>query len=136
MDLPPIRIIAAVIADAGGRVLLVRKRGSGTFIQPGGKPEGDEAPLATLRRELAEELGVTLVEAGAVCLGRFEADAVNEPGRRVEAEAWAVSVDGVPQAGAEIEAVAWSPGEPPPEAPVAPLSRLHILPAWRAWRGR
>lgn len=128
----PVRIVAAVIDDGAGRVLLVRKRGSHTFIQPGGKPEPGERPLDTLRRELAEELGVRLLEAGAVRLGAFEADAVNEPGRRVQAEAWAVRIDGVPRPGAEIEAMAWWPADPPADAPIAPLSRHHLLPAWRA----
>ncbi|KAB2897185.1 MAG: NUDIX domain-containing protein, partial [Dokdonella sp.] len=50
-----IRTVAAVIADDAGRVLLVRKRGSRIFIQPGGKPVAGEDALATLARELAEE---------------------------------------------------------------------------------
>ena len=53
-----IRTVAAVIVDGQGRVLLVRKHGSSTFIQPGGKREPGEDALATLARELQEELGV------------------------------------------------------------------------------
>ena len=33
----PIRIVAAVIVDEAGRLLLVRKRGTQAFMQPGGK---------------------------------------------------------------------------------------------------
>ncbi len=33
-----IRIAAALITRADGRVLLVRKRGTALFLQPGGKP--------------------------------------------------------------------------------------------------
>ena len=33
----PIRIVAALIRDEAGRVLLVRKRGTAAFMQPGGK---------------------------------------------------------------------------------------------------
>ena len=61
-----IRIVAAVIRDAAGRVLLVRKRGAAVFQQPGGKRDpGDADDVATLARELREELGVALV-AGSV----------------------------------------------------------------------
>ncbi len=126
---PSIRTVAAVIRDAGGRMLLVRKRGSAVYIQPGGKPEPGEAPLQALARELAEELGVAMRAAGAHRLGEFEADAVNEPGRRVRGEAWVVEVDGRPQPQAEIAALAWVVPQPPFPVAVAPLSAGHIMPA-------
>ncbi|GAB3739059.1 NUDIX domain-containing protein [Silanimonas algicola] len=132
--LPPIRTVAAVIADDDGRVLLVRKRGSTTFIQPGGKREPGENALATLARELHEELGVHLIEGSARRLGEFEAEAVNEPGRRVRGEAFAVRISGTPVAHAEIAELAWIAPQPPFAIPVAPLSADHILPAWRATR--
>lgn len=120
--------VAAIIRDTRGHVLLVRKRGSGVFIQPGGKREPGEASLATLARELEEELGVTARPASAVRLGEFEACAVNEPGRRVRAEVFAIEVDGTPTPQAEIEALAWVPPHGPFPVPVAPLSAEHILP--------
>jgi exodeoxyribonuclease V alpha subunit len=129
-----IRTVAAVIADDNGRVLLVRKQGSITFIQPGGKREAGEDALTTLARELREELGVTLIEGSAVRLGEFESDAVNEPGRRVRGEAFAVRIEGTPTAQAEIAELAWIDPEAPFPVPVAPLSAEHILPAWRARR--
>ena len=131
---PLIRTVAAVIADEAGRVLLVRKQRSTTFIQPGGKREPGEEALTTLARELHEELGVTLIEGSARRLGEFEAEAVNEPGRRVRGEAYAVRIDGIPVASAEIAELAWLPPQAPFPMPVAPLSAEHILPAWRAWR--
>lgn len=130
------RTVAAVIADARGRVLLVRKRGSHYFIQPGGKCEPGEAPLATLARELEEELGVALVAGSARRLGEFEAAAVNEPGLRVRADAYAVSVQGDPVPQAEIESMTWVMPTGPHAVPVAPLSAEFILPAWQTLQER
>jgi 8-oxo-dGTP pyrophosphatase MutT (NUDIX family) len=129
---PLIRTVAAVIADDDGRVLLVRKQGSTTFIQPGGKREPGEDALTTLARELHEELGVQLVEGSAVRLGEFESDAVNEPGRRVRAEVYRVQVAGEPLPRAEIAELRWLDPVPPYPVPVAPLSAGHVLPAHRA----
>lgn len=134
--LPPIRIVVAVIANAAGQVLLVRKRGSDTFIQPGGKPEPGEAPLAALARELDEELGLRLRPESAIELGHFEHRAVNEPGRRVQAHAWACQVAGEPVAAAEIAELVWLDPQAPFPVPVAPLSATRILPAWRARSAR
>ncbi len=124
-----IDIVAAVVFDAGGRVLVVRKQGSETFIQPGGKPEPGEAPLVALARELKEELGVMLDPATAVPLGRFEAWAVHETGHRVRANVYLVTVTGSPRAQAEIAELAWVPLRPPHGLRLAPLSADHILPA-------
>lgn len=129
MHSPPIRIVTAVILDDQQRVLVVRKHGSDTFIQPGGKREPGEEALQTLARELHEELGLVMVRDGALPLGVFEDAAVNEPGRRVQGESFLVQATGSPQVQAEIAELAWVPLRPPHGIKLAPLSARHTLPA-------
>jgi 8-oxo-dGTP diphosphatase len=75
--------LALVRQDAGGAALLVvRKRGSTRFMLPGGKFEGRESDAACLARELREELALPFDPEAAVLLGRFEAQAANEPRTR------------------------------------------------------
>jgi 8-oxo-dGTP diphosphatase len=57
-------VVAGLITDAAGRVLITQRRADQALpLQwefPGGKVEPGEAPVAALVRELAEELGVTV----------------------------------------------------------------------------
>jgi 8-oxo-dGTP pyrophosphatase MutT (NUDIX family) len=55
-----ISVVAALIRDPDGRVLLVRKRGTEAFMQPGGKRDVGESDVDALSREIAEELGCGL----------------------------------------------------------------------------
>ena len=124
-----IEIVAAVIRDAAGRVLLVRKRGAEVFQQPGGKRDPhDRDDLHTLERELEEELGCTMRRDGARLLGRFSAPAANEPGCVVEAMVYEVAAEGPYQARAEIDALCWVDPMAPGDLPIARLSREQLLP--------
>jgi 8-oxo-dGTP diphosphatase len=130
----PIEIVAAVIRDAAGRMLLVRKRKTRAFMQPGGKREAGEDDLAALARELREELGVVLVSALPV--GTFGAPAANETGREVVAAVYDAAIAGVPRAHAEITELLWVDlaAAVPPAVELAVLTRDHILPLVRTLR--
>ncbi|WP_243047426.1 NUDIX domain-containing protein [Dyella sp. RRB7] len=128
-DAQYIRIVAAVIRDAQGCVLMVRKRGAVVWQQPGGKRDaGDADDLHTLSRELAEELGCRMHREGARWLGCFRAPAANEPGHVVEAEVYEVAAEGPFEAKAEIEEVCWIDPAAPGDVAIARLSRQQILP--------
>jgi 8-oxo-dGTP diphosphatase len=128
----PIRIVAAVIRDARGRVLLVRKRDTTKFMQPGGKLEGGEDRLPALARELGEELGCACDVASARFLGDFVAPSANEPGQTVEAAVFAVHISGTPTARAEIDEIVWFDVTQREPLDLAPLTRDCVLPLVRA----
>jgi 8-oxo-dGTP diphosphatase len=132
--MPDIHVSAAVITDAAGRVLVVRKHGTTRFMQPGGKPEAGETPAETLLRELHEELGLMLAEGDLLPLGRFVSAAANEPGHRVIADAFSATIDPTTvSVQAELEELRWITPDDVPGLPMAPLSLEHLLPlAWPA----
>ena len=123
-----IKIVAALIRDAAGRVLLVRKRGTSAFMQPGGKLDAGEDDITALCREISEELGCLVVPASVRPLGMFDAVAANEPGFRVEANLYHVDVMGAISPGQEIDEAIWIDPALPPDIHLAPLTRDHVLP--------
>ena len=127
-----IRIAAAVIERPGGEIVLVRKRGSAIFMQPGGKTEPGETPLAALLRELHEELGLMVEARDVTALGQFSAVAANEADSDVVADAFWLRSDAPVRIAAEIEEAMWVQPHALPDIAIAPLSRNHILPAFRA----
>ena len=62
-----IHVVAGALFDSQGRILIAQrppgKHMAGGWEFPGGKLELDEQPLAGLKRELQEELGVEVLEA-------------------------------------------------------------------------
>lgn len=126
-DAPVTYVVAAVcLRDDRGRILTVRKRGTSSFMLPGGKLEPGESASAAAVREVAEEVGLALTEV--VPLGRFVTDAANEPGHLVDAEVFTADLPGEPVASGEIEELRWL--DPTVYVDdVAPLLTQAVLPA-------
>jgi 8-oxo-dGTP diphosphatase len=123
-----IRVVAALIRDDHGRMLVVRKRGTAAFMQPGGKRDAGEDDLTALDRELGEELGCRMVPGSARPLGQFDCAAANEPGWRVRASVYAVNVRGAVVPQTEIAEILWIDPVAPASIVLAPLTRDHVLP--------
>jgi 8-oxo-dGTP diphosphatase len=128
METDAIKVVAALIRDEAGRVLLVRKRGTLAFMQPGGKRDAGEDDIAALSREIVEELGCGVVPASIRPLGEFNAAAAHEPGFRVQASLYRIDVTGQIAPGREIDEAIWIDPAAPPDIPLAPLTRDHVLP--------
>lgn len=98
--------IGAVIQDDRRRLLVVRKQvpGRDTWIIPGGRPEGAEAPLETLERELFEELGVQV--ASSAFFGSYEEPAEFEDAV-LRMTVFDVRVTGTPSPQSEITGLLW-----------------------------
>jgi putative acyltransferase len=124
-----IRVSAVLLTDTEGRVLMVRKRGTDAFLNPGGKPELGETPEMCAVRELREELGLELDPEGLLSLGRFRAPAANEADTVVLADVFRVPepLDRLPEPRSEIEEARFvDPAFPEPGW--APLFAERILP--------
>ena len=126
-----IRIAAAVLMGLDGQTLLVRKRGTQAFMQPGGKIEAHEQPIHALVRELEEELALKIDPDSATYLGHFSAPAANEPGFEVWAELFLILTEQAVTPAAEIEEVQWIDPASDGGLLLAPLTRDVILPFYR-----
>ena len=126
-----ITVVAALIRDQDGRVLVVRKRGTVAFMQPGGKRRVGESDIAALSREIAEELGCRIKNTSVQALGVFDCAAANEPGFQLNAALYVVDVEGPIKPAGEIDQMVWIDPHALPDLPFAPLTRDHVLPLAR-----
>lgn len=118
----------------GPEVLAVRKRGTGSYMQVGGKLEAGECALEAAVREVGEELGVQLDAGACEELGEFRAVAANEPDTHVRSTVF-VTRQELPDplaVRAELADHRWFPVDDPGRGTrLAPLMVEHILPALR-----
>ena len=119
---PPVHVVAAVLRDARGRVLLARRTAgrdlAGAWEFPGGKVEPGETALQALGRELDEELGIRVLAAQPLI-------SVPQayPTKRIVLDVYAVSAfEGTPR-GRERQALAWAPQEKLAGYPMPPADR-------------
>jgi 8-oxo-dGTP diphosphatase len=131
---PSIRVAAGLIVDRAGRVLLVRKRGTQTFVQAGGKIEPNESSYQALLRELQEELGFSAEPHAPEYLGEFTAQAANESRHIVKADVFYIRADLTVRPAAEIEEIVWLAADDSMDdvsLQLAPLTRDYLLPIAR-----
>lgn len=128
-SVPKILTLAVgVLRDNAGRMLVVRKRGTRVFMQPGGKIDAGETPSQALQREVYEELGVTLDVDSFTWLSREHAVAANEANTQVVADVFTVANTHWPAftLTAEIEEAHWL--EAQDDVPLAALTKEKIIP--------
>ncbi|HEY2673155.1 MAG TPA: NUDIX domain-containing protein [Rugosimonospora sp.] len=92
----------------GGAILSSRSRGRDVYYLPGGKREPGEDDIATLVREIREELSVAIAAGTAEHVGTFQAQAHGHPdGTVVRMTCYTAEYQGVLRPSSEIEEMAW-----------------------------
>lgn len=106
MTLPIIHVLAGVLRDCDGNVLIaqrpVGKHMAGSWEFPGGKRDPGETPEDALSRELEEELGIRVIESRPLI--RYIHDYSD---RRIDLDVWQVDKFEGPPRSLEGQAIEW-----------------------------
>jgi len=117
-----IHVVAGVIRDALGRILLARRTAgrdlAGLWEFPGGKVETGESPEAALARELHEELGIQ-VRVGAPLIRVPQ----QYPDKRLVLDVRQIDSYGGAPRGLDGQALAWAPAHKLADYPMPPADR-------------
>ena len=119
----------AAIIIRNGKILLVRKKETNIFISPGGKPDFGEAAEDCLRREIHEEIGVTLHNAVRFRTDYSVSAFEQEP---IKIVSYLVEVNGEPVPSSEIEELRWVSFEDIDNLHVGSIFRDAVIPALKA----
>ena len=118
----PVEVVAGVIRDPRGRILLARRTEgrdlAGLWEFPGGKVEPGEGAEAALVRELREELGIE-AEVGAPLIAVPQ----RYPHKRLRLDVRAIARWRGSAKGHEGQALAWVPPHKLPDYPMPPADR-------------
>ena len=117
------RVLASVIQKDNRFLVCQRaaeKRHGGLWEFPGGKVEAGESDFEAARRELHEELGVTVTGVGPV---EFSS---KDSGSEFVIEFLSVMIDGEPEC-LEHQALAWMEEEELLSLPLAPSDRRYVV---------
>ena len=91
-----------------GKILSTRSKGKDAYYFPGGKREGNETDIETLKREIREELSVEIKEESVKFYGTFEAQAHGKAeGILVRMTCYTAEWDGEIAPSAEIQEIRW-----------------------------
>jgi len=128
--IPAIHVVAGVLQEAQGRVLLAQrppgKHLAGSWEFPGGKSDPGEAPVDALARELREELGIVIESARPLIRVPHE-----YAEKRIVLDVWRVSAwSGTPEP-REGQRLAWADVDaldrvPMPEADRPAVTALRL----------
>ena len=102
----PVIVVAAVIRDDAGKILLTRRpegrHMGGLWEFPGGKVEDGEAPVTALKRELEEELAITVGVGSPLTFAVHE-----EPGMRLLLLFYNAALNGQQPKALDGQEIAW-----------------------------
>jgi 8-oxo-dGTP diphosphatase len=122
LDDPPIRVVACVVARGDELLVCQRphaKRHGGLWEFPGGKCEAGESDESAARREMAEELGVTVTRVGSA------EHEFHDPGSPYVIVFLRTEITGEPVCHEHI-ALTWGLPEILSSLPLAPTDRRYI----------
>lgn len=126
----PLHVLVGLIGDDHGRWLVNQRRPgadlAGFWEFPGGKRQAGETPLAALRRELSEELGIAVLSAEP-----WLSLVHDYPDKRVHLDVWRVLGFSGTITAREAQRLDWVPVDRLAELPLLPAD----LPIVAALRG-